>query len=86
MSFFQFFYVYENTVFDENLDYNRATVSSITGKILVCSMKSCYKNISKIPDVTFFFSLIYVSRGYFSLEGKNKRPLLGIFFSTFFSI
>ena len=35
--------------------YNIATVSLITRKILLCDIESCYKNVSKIPNVTFNF-------------------------------
>ena len=35
--------------------YNRATVSSITQKIIVCDMEPCYVNNSKTRKVTFIF-------------------------------
>ena len=56
MNFFNFFYDFENTVFEKNiLSYNGAAVSSIVWKILVCDMKSWYKIISKIRNFTFIF-------------------------------
>ena len=50
-------FVFQNTVFEKkNWGFKRATVSSITRKILEISvMESWYKNISKIRIVTFFF-------------------------------
>ena len=39
----------------KNWDYNHATVSIITQKILVCDMKSCYKKTSEIRNVTLMF-------------------------------
>ena len=36
-----------------NSGYNCATVGSITQKIFVCDMNFCYKNVSKIRNVTF---------------------------------
>ena len=44
-----------NIAFEKNWGYNRATVCSIIRKILECDMKSRYKNISKIRNVTFIF-------------------------------
>ena len=52
------FFVFRSTIFEKKYrGYNRATVSSITRKILVCDMESWYKNISKIRYVTFIFKL-----------------------------
>ena len=48
MNFFQFFFAYENTVFEQNWSYDRATFSSIARKSFVCNMKACDKNISGI--------------------------------------
>ena len=45
--YFQFFYVYENTVLKKNRGYNSTTVSSITQKILVCDEEYCDKNESR---------------------------------------
>ena len=33
-----FFYVFENSIFDKNWGYNRATRSSVTREIVVCDM------------------------------------------------
>ena len=38
---FNFFYVFENTVFEKEWDCIRAIVSSISWKIIVCDMESC---------------------------------------------
>ena len=48
---FHFFTYMKITFLKKNWHYNRAT----TRKILVCDMISCYKNISKIRNVTFIF-------------------------------
>ena len=37
----------------EKKNWNHATFSAITRKILRCDMESCYKNISKIRNVAF---------------------------------
>ena len=44
-NFLNFSEVCENNVFEKNRDYNRPTVSSVTGKMFVCNMKCYYKNI-----------------------------------------
>ena len=53
--FFQFFLFFKIPFLRKNRGYNRATVSSIPRKILVCDMESWYKNISKIRNVTLIF-------------------------------
>ena len=63
---FHFFYVFQNTVFEQNQGYNCAIVSLITRKILVYDIKYCYKNISKIRNVTFFFF-------YFQIFFQNRK-------------
>ena len=55
--FFIFSYVHEDTVFEKNWGYNRATVTSIIRKILGCHMESYYKNISE--NVTFVLQKTY---------------------------
>ena len=57
MNFFYFvFYIFLNTVFEQKkLDCNRATVSSMTRKILVCDMEYWYQYLFKIRNVSFIF-------------------------------
>ena len=55
MNFFNFFYVFQNIVFEKKIETNRAAVSSIARKILACDMESWYEKISKIRNVTFIF-------------------------------
>ena len=50
-----FFYVFQNIGFEKKLDYNRATVSWISRKILGCNMEYWYRNISEIRNVTVIF-------------------------------
>ena len=44
-----------NHFFGKKLDYNRATVSSIIRKIIVCDMECCDKIIYKIRNINFPF-------------------------------
>ena len=54
--FFQFCFTFlKIPFFEKNWCYNRATVNSITQKILVCDIESCYRNISEIRNVTSIF-------------------------------
>ena len=53
--FFQCFLRFSKYRFWKSWGYNLATVGLITRKILVCDMKSWYKNIAKIRNVTFIF-------------------------------
>ena len=39
----------------QNIENWKFSCSSITPKILVCAMESCYKNVSKIHNVTLIF-------------------------------
>ena len=71
MNLFHFFYDFENTIFEKkNRSYNRATVSSITRKILVCDMEF---SISKIRRVTFIFQNYF----FFFKKRKGKLKKLG---------
>ena len=45
-------------LFLKKKNFNRETVSFSTLKILEGDMKTCYKNISKILDVTFILKIL----------------------------
>ena len=54
--FFQFFLrLWKYFFWKTNWGYIHATVCSITQKIVIRNMESCYKKISKIRNVTFIF-------------------------------
>ena len=58
MNFSISFYIFKNTVFETRKriqGYDREIVRSTTQKSLEFNMKSCYKNVSKIRNVTFIF-------------------------------
>ena len=55
MNFFIFSRFSKYRFWKKNRAYNRATVSSITQKILLCDMESWYKNITNIPNVAYIF-------------------------------
>ena len=61
--FFLLFWKYRFWI--KNRAYNSATVSSTTRKILVCDMKSCYKNIFKI-------------RSFFKIRKKISKNVIRI--------
>ena len=53
MNFIQFFFTFlKIPSFEKNYGDNRRIFSSITRKILECHMKSCYKNVFRICNVT----------------------------------
>ena len=45
----------KTTFLKKKLGYNRATVSTLTRKIFMYDMESCYENVPKIPNATFIF-------------------------------
>ena len=51
MNFFNFFCFWKYRYRKKNWGYNRATVNSVTQKILVSDMESCEKNIPKICNI-----------------------------------
>ena len=67
-----FFDVRINTVFENNLCYNCATVSSIMQKILVCDVESYYENKSKIRNVIFIFQNQIRKKNWKNLHGFWK--------------
>ena len=50
-----FLYILKSSVFEQIESYNRETITWNPEKNRVCDMASCYKNISKIRNVTFIF-------------------------------
>ena len=54
-SFFNFFHVFENIVFEKNQAYNHETISSIARKIFWVSYGTLLKKPIRIRNVTFIF-------------------------------
>ena len=67
-----FFTFFKIPFLKKNWGYNRATVTSITRKILACDMKSWYKNVCKIRNVTFIFQNF---QNTFQKRKKNSKQL-----------
>ena len=63
----------------KNCGYNRATVIPIIQKILVYSMKFCYKNISEIRNVIFVFqnfqSFWKTKKIFFLIHMKSEKSI-----------
>ena len=50
-----FFYVYEIIFWIKIKEKNRATISSISRKIIVYNIETFHRNVSEIRNVTFIF-------------------------------
>ena len=74
MNFFNFFYVFENTVLEKNWGRNRATVSSIPRKIRVCDMWSSYKTYPKFVTLR---SICKIFKQIFENVEKNRKNSYG---------
>ena len=96
--FFQFFFTYMKILFlKKNRGYKRRIVSSITQKILLCNVESCYENISEIRKVIRSFQNfqkreIKIEKNVYGFwkfiefienEEKKRLPDRTIFFTNF---